>query len=310
MATAKAQSVANRETAVTQYGLAATNQKTPTGSLTYEQIGTWPDGTPRYQATTALSPEQQNLYNLNTATQSNLGNIGVEQSNRIRGVLNEPFDINAARGEKLADINRTFLDPQWARNDEALRTDLFNRGIRPGSEAYDAAVQDAGDAKARAYDRMFLDSYERANTAALTERNQPLNEITALLRGSGVQQPNLTGTPTPGVAPTDVIGAQQQSLNQQNIGYQADVASNNALMGGLFGLGGTALGGWMKSDRRVKRDIVPLGRARNGLMLYAFRFRNEPGAHVGYMADEVARVRPDAVKPDRQGWLHVNYAVL
>ncbi len=54
--TAAAQSQMNKETAVAQYGLNATNQVTPQGTLTYKQIGTWADGTPRFEATTAYSP--------------------------------------------------------------------------------------------------------------------------------------------------------------------------------------------------------------------------------------------------------------
>ena len=243
--TAQAQAQSNKETAVTQYGLNATNQVTPYGNLNYSQIGTWADGTPRFQAEQTLSPSQQGLFDLGNQTQTNLGNIGVEQSGRIRDVLNKPFDINAARGTELADINRTFLDPQWARNLDAKKTELFNSGVRPGSQAYNDAMQALEDQKTRAFNDMFLSSYDKANQAALTERNQPLNEITALLRGSGVSQPNFTNTPTPGVAPTDVIGAQQQSLNQGNLAYQGNLAQNNALMSSLFGLGKTALGGWM-----------------------------------------------------------------
>ena len=242
VATANAQSAANKATAVTQFGLNATNQVTPYGNLNYTQIGKWDDGTPRFQAEQTLSPSQQGLFDLGNQTQTNLGNIGVEQSGRIRDVLGTPFDINAARGTELADINRTFLDPQWARNLDAKKTELFNSGVRPGSQAYNDAMQSLEDQKQRAYNSMFLDSYGQANQAALTERNQPLNEITALLRGSGVSQPNFTNTPTPGVAPTDVIGAQQQSLNQGNLAYQGQLAQNNAMMSGLFGLGKTALG--------------------------------------------------------------------
>lgn len=79
----------------------------------------------------------------------------------------------------------------------------------------------------------------------MTQRNQPINEISALLSGSQVSQPNFAQTPTPGVAPTDVVGAQQQALNQQNVGFNAQVAQNSALNSGLFGLGKTALGGWL-----------------------------------------------------------------
>lgn len=248
-ATAAAQTASNKATAVSQYGLNATNQVTPYGNLTYSQNGAWDDGTPRFTATQTLSPQQQSLFDLGNQTQQNLGQIGVNQSAKIGQQLDTPFSIDAARGNKLADINRTFLDPQWQRNDEDTRTRLINSGVRPGSEAYTRAMQEEGDAKSRAYNSMFLDSYGKANDAALTERNQPINEITALLRGSGVQQPSFTNTPSPGVAPTDVIGATGQSLQQSNVGYNADMAQRQAMMSGLFGLGGAgvkaaALGGW------------------------------------------------------------------
>jgi hypothetical protein len=82
---------------------------------------------------------------------------------------------------------------------------------------------------------------------ALTERNQPINEISALQSGSQVSQPGWLNTPTPGVAPTDVIGANQMALNQGNVAYQGELAQNQALMSGLFGLGGSAVkaGGMM-----------------------------------------------------------------
>jgi len=58
-ATARAQATANRETAVTQFGLNAVNQYTPYGNLEYAQAGTWADGTPRFTATQTLSPAEQ-----------------------------------------------------------------------------------------------------------------------------------------------------------------------------------------------------------------------------------------------------------
>ncbi len=61
------------------------------------------------------------------------------------------------------------------------------------------------------------------------------------MSGSQVSQPSFQSTPTPGVAPTDVIGANQQSLNQQNVGYNAQMAQRNAMMSGLFGLGGAGI---------------------------------------------------------------------
>ena len=38
------------------------NQVTPYGNLTYKQIGMNPDGSPKYEANTQLSPEQFNIF--------------------------------------------------------------------------------------------------------------------------------------------------------------------------------------------------------------------------------------------------------
>ncbi len=239
--TAAAQGAANKDTAVAQYGLNATNQQTPTGSLSYNQIGTWADGTPRFQATTALSEPEQAIFNTGQGTRQNLANIGQTQSAKVGDILNTPFNIDAARGQKINDIQRTFLDPEWKSRAGDLESSNIAKGLRPGSEAYTRSNQDFADQRSRAYDQSYLDAYKTAEQSALTERNQPLNEISALMSGSQVSQPSFQSTPTPGVAPTDVIGAQQQSLNQQNVGYNAQMNQRNAMMSGLFGLGGAGI---------------------------------------------------------------------
>ncbi len=239
--TAAAQATANKDTAVAQYGLNATNQNTPQGKLNYNQIGTWADGTPRFEATTSLSAPEQSIYDTNVQTRQNVGAIGRDQSARIGTLLGTPFKVGDATDSKIAQIQKGFLDPEWQKRGEALETDLINRGIRPGSEQYRNMHSDFSSDRSKAYDQSYLDSYGKAQQAALTERNQPINEITALMSGSQVSQPNfIPNTPTPGIAPTDFLGAQQQSLNQQNVGYNAKVAQNQALMSGLFGLGGAA----------------------------------------------------------------------
>lgn len=148
---------------------------------------------------------------------------------------------------------------------------------------------------------------------ALTERNQPINEISALLSNSQVSQPNfVSNTPTPGVAPTDVIGAQQQSLNQQNVGFNAQQTQNNALMSGLFGLGSAALGGWgmsgfKTSDRRAKTDIKKVGELDNGQPVYKYRYKGSGLMELGLMAQDVEKDIPEAVVTTPSGLMAVDY---
>lgn len=246
-ATARAQSTSNRETAITQAGLNNVNQVTPYGNLNYSQTGKWEDGTPQYTATQTLSPDQQNLFNLGQKTQTNLGQIGVDQSAKVGQLLNTPFDVNSAINTQIADQATSLLDPIWKQRQQDAESNWLNRGIAPGSEAYSNMSRDFNDARDRSYTSAALAGRGQATQEALTQRNQPLNEIAALLSGSQVQQPNFVGTPQTSVAPTDVAGITQAGYQNSLVPWQAQQNQNNAMLGGLFGLGGAALGGWGRS---------------------------------------------------------------
>lgn len=245
VATAAAQTASNKATATTQYELGATNQVAPQGTSSYAQTGTWADGTPQFTQTTSLNPQEQSIYDTGTQTRQNLADIGSSQSAKIGTLLNTPFNTDSATADKIQGLQNEFLDPQWDRQQDQLKTTLLNSGVRPGSAAYTTAMNDFMNQRQKGYDQSYLDSYNTGQQAALTQRNQPINEISALLSGSQVSQPSFGSTPSPGVAPTDVIGAQQQALNQQNVGYNADVQRVLGINNGLFGLGkSAAAGGW------------------------------------------------------------------
>lgn len=130
----------------------------------------------------------------------------------------------------------------------------------------------------------------------LATRNQKLNEQNALMTGSQVSMPQFPGTSQTGVAGVDTTGARKDYYNgMQN------------LWGGLLGGIGSAVSGW--SDRRLKRDIRRIGYADNGLPIYAYRFGDDPVTFIGFMADEVRELRPDAVQTDpATGFDKVQYA--
>jgi opacity protein-like surface antigen len=66
-----------------------------------------------------------------------------------------------------------------------------------------------------------------------------------------------------------------------------------------------------RSDVRLKRDIVLLGRRGDGLGIYRFRYLWSETVHVGVMAQEVALLHPDAVvRDDLTGYMAVNYTRL
>ncbi len=126
----------------------------------------------------------------------------------------------------------------------------------------------------------------------------PINQVTALMSGGQITNPQTTPYQGGQIQPTNLAGNVYNSAALQNQQYQQQVTQNNAMMGGLFGLGGTALLGGLTafSDRRLKYDIVDLGiRLMNNLKLYSYKYLWSNIPRIGVMADEVIKVKPWAV---------------
>ena len=68
------------------------------------------------------------------------------------------------------------------------------------------------------------------------------------------------------------------------------------------------------SDRALKQDIVRVGEHPLGIGLYLYSYKPQTGLpagrHFGVMADEVARVMPEAVLTRADGYKRVNYRML
>jgi hypothetical protein len=141
-------------------------------------------------------------------------------------------------------------------------------------------------------------------------RNQPLNEISALLSGSQVQMPQFQGYTGSTVAPTPYLQAMQaqDAAAVQRYGIAANQAASN--LSGLYGLAG-GLGGALinkYSDRRLKSNIVRVGTHPLGIGVYEYDIFG--GRERGVMADEVEKVKPEAVLLQPNGYKMVNYGIL
>lgn len=304
--TAAAQAGMNRDTAITQQQLNMVNQVGPDGSLTYSQTGTgkfkdskgnWVT-TPTYTATTALSDAQKAIKAQTDGASLNLGTIANERSGFLKDYLAKPFDVNAETEKKLYDLGAKRLDPRFAQDQDALRTQLISSGLRPGTAAFDQQMQQFGQTKNDAYNQLTLTGRGQAFNEASYERAQPLNEISALMSGAQVQQPQFTNTPQTGVGGVDYTG-------MVNSNFQAQQQASQAKMGGLFGLASAGIG--MLSDRRAKTDIRRVGELHNGLTVYSYRYKGDTETQIGLMADEVERLHPDAVVVGADGLSRVRY---
>ncbi len=64
------------------------------------------------------------------------------------------------------------------------------------------------------------------------------------------------------------------------------------------------------SDVRLKADIVEVGATAFGLPLYQFRYLDGDARFEGVMAQDVLKVRPDAVVTGSDGFYRVDYTKL
>jgi hypothetical protein len=316
--TARAQSQADLSSAMAQTLLNQTNQTTPYGSLEYSQRGeaTYYDPLlktdvtiPQFLATQKLSPEQQKLLEQEQVFDRRSNEIALGQVERVGNVLGTPFKYNPGEHEKWAGKTYDALNLEANQRDQGLLDQkLKNQGLAPGSEAYNDAMQNIQKSQAADRTSFMLDSYGTGINTALTERNQPIKEVTSLMSGGQISQPNFVTTPTTNWDSVDMAGLMQNNYNQQ-------VAQRNALIGGVSGMLGTAASGWAMSDARVKEGIRKIGEMIDGTNVYQFRYKPGFGnghiAQLGVMAQEILETHPDAVaEVGDSGLLAVNYDTL
>lgn len=251
--TAGAQTAQNIGTAIAQQSMNNINQVTPDGSLTYRQTGTtrWRDPNtgdyheiPRYTATQTLSPQQRRLHSISGDAEINMATLARDQSARLGDLLGAPVDINNESTEaRLMELGRSRLDPALERRRETLRTTLSNQGIKEGSEAFDRAMARNSESENDAYNQLLLTGRGQAVQEALAERNQPVNEISALMSGSQVSQPQFVSTNPAQIANVDRAGLEHAAYQGELANWQQRQQQRSAAMGGLFGLGARAITG-------------------------------------------------------------------
>lgn len=268
--TIQQQQTSNVNTAVANAVLGNTNQVTPQGTLSYTQTGGQNVGgnwVPSYTATQTLSPEQQSIYNKTTGLQ-NSGldaargvfqqlNSATQQPLNFNGIPQLPTDQTALRDNAYNALTaRSNTDLGRARADQNVQ--LANQGIAPGSEAWnratemqDRAVTDASNQATIQAGNIASQDLSNAQTIrnqgineAQTLRNQPFQEYSQLLGlGGNIQSPTYAPGSAGQVVPTDVGGITAASDAARMQQYQVQQSQSNALLGGLFGLGGSAIGG-------------------------------------------------------------------
>lgn len=307
--TAAAQTGSSVATAIANAGLNSVDQVTPDGSLTYETVGyeTMHDPytgqtyqIPKRKATQTLSATQQGIKDRADAAKGNIAGLAETLSGNANSNLTTPFEFtNQDAADWAYDIGASRLDPALAQREAGLRTTLANKGIREGSAAWNAEMSRLTQAENDARNNLALSGRNMAFNEQLTGRNQSINELTALLSGSQVSQPNYVNAPQSNIPTTDVAGLINSNYQQQVAAAQGQ----QGLLGGLMGFGGKLIS---LSDRRAKKDVKKVGEV-NGLGLYDFKYKGSDKPQRGLMAQDVEKKMPSAVMTGRDGFKRVDY---
>jgi hypothetical protein len=79
------------------------------------------------------------------------------------------------------------------------------------------------------------------------------------------------------------------------------------MTGGGSGAAYLGEGTMVASDERLKTDIRRVGTSGQGFGIYEFRYKGHPQRIRGAMAQDVVRLRPEAVSRHENGYLMVDY---
>lgn len=315
--TASASTGTNIGTAIANSWMNNVDQVTPDGSLTYETTGyeTYTDPytgqsyqIPKRKATQTLSPQQQAIKDKADGAKGNIAGLAETLSGNAQNGLSSPFEFNNQSAADWAyDIGAARLNPELQRRETDLRTTLANKGFREGSAAWKTEMDRLTGAENDARNNLALSGRSMAFNEQLTGRNQSINELTALLSGSQVQQPNYVNTPQSQIPTTDTAGIINQDYSNKMGAYNQQMGQWNSTVGGLMGLGGKLIG---LSDDKAKKNKKRHGDVKGDMGLWTFNYKGEPKGtpkHTGLMASEVQREVPAAVMRGKDGLRRVDY---
>jgi len=340
------QGAANVESARATAKLSNPNIYTPYGT----QLVSYDGDVPTVRQT--LTPTAQKTLEAQQGVDLSLSNLAQKGTGIASNVLDKPFSFGGPDVQTSLDLSNVAkmpinagvtgqeaimsrLEPSLAKQRVSTETQLINQGLRPGTEAYDNAIQLLGQqetdartqavlqglnldigANAQGYNQA-LQTGQFGNTAqqqalaqAIQSRQMPLNEINALMSSSQIENPQFGAYSGANVAPAPIFaGTQAQGAFDANK-YNQQVSQANAATAGLYSLGGAALGApkGTFSDRRLKSNIVRLGTHPIGVGIYEYDIFG--GRQIGVMAQELMEVMPDAVQEHPSGYLMVDYGRL
>jgi hypothetical protein len=265
----------------------------------------------QYQATIGAGQEAARMHGMDLSTRQN-------QFGERDSIFENQM---AQRGQQFGERNTIFGNQMNQRGQE------FGERLAAGNFANQAAAaqlqQELGlagfsDSRANQLYGQAMQNAEYQNrlrqqeiAERMQERGWGINEINAMLSGQQVGMPQMPSF-------TSAQGQQAPNyLAAANMGYNAALDAygigQQNLNSALSGIGTIASIAMAYSDRRLKKNIQQVGvNMDRKLNTYQFDYiweNDGEGNHIGYMADEVEELYPEAVVTFH-GYKVVNYGLL
>lgn len=257
------------------------------GQLFNQQLGSRQQlfGEQATQAANALAAQQLNEEASSANAQNALAKFGINNAAQA-----QQFGENLSAGQ----FKNAALGQQFGQN---LAAGEF--GNTAQQQSFGQGLQNAGLQNA---------ARQTGIQEQLLQHQFPLQQYGALQGLIGnVGPPQFSGYPTSTVGSPNLGQYFQNAFEGQQNAYNQQVASQNSKNSGLLSAGSTLGAAYLASDRRLKEGIVKVGRLDNGLPVYVYRYKGENVQRLGLMADDVEKLRPEAVITGADGFKRVDY---
>lgn len=233
----------------------------------------------QYAATMGAGSEAQRMLGMDASTRDQLFGERQDQGAFYNQAADQAF------GQRLQSGAQGFQEQLGAGQfQDQQRQQAYNEMMGIGSQQFGQEMQQSN-----------LQTQQRQQQIAeeLQRRGLSLNEINALLTGQQIGSPQMPGFQNAAASQATQALSAAQMTGQANL--DAFNAQQAATQGMMSGVGSMAMG---FSDRRLKKNIVPLGGG-----WYEFEYLWSDEKYVGVMADE----HPEASVVHPSGYLMVDY---
>lgn len=221
--------------------------------------------------------------------------INQQQAGFNRDSQQQQFNQNLESGGFNNQAQQQQFNQNLAR--VGLNNDAFN--MRMDATEFNNRNQSLGQQSEIAKLGAIQDSRNQALQEAFAVRNQPINEITALLGSTQVSNPSFVNANSAQIANTDYAGIQNSYDKMRSDNANARNQANSQLMGSIVGSAAPLYKAYKTSDKNIKKDIKKVGKTNDGQSIYSYRYKGESKKApltMGLMAQDVEKKDPKSVK--------------